>query len=200
MCAHANPFSKRISFQSSTFKCQVNIDGIRTRKGWNFLSRGGEKCKKGVGQKEGGLWCEACNRAVEYPVLRFRLELDVFDKTASTVVVMFDELATELVKCSAASLAKADEDVGLATPTMIAPEEVVKEDAGSSNVNASAEVNIKEFQRWPRSHLSLLLQNLQMKGEKRVDLEDLDDEVTCDMNDGQADAKDSSVLDKRKKK
>ncbi|GJY75568.1 ribonuclease H-like domain-containing protein [Tanacetum coccineum] len=97
------------------------------------------KNDKGVGQKEGGFWCEACNRAVEYPVLRFRLELDVFDKTTSTVVVMFDELATELVKCSTASLAKADEDVGLATPTMIAPEEVVKEDAGSSNVNASAE-------------------------------------------------------------
>ncbi|GJV84082.1 putative ribonuclease H-like domain-containing protein [Tanacetum coccineum] len=138
---------------------------------------------------------------VEYPVLRFRLELDVFDKTASTVVVMFDELATELVKCSAASLAKADEDVGLAYANdRIAPEEVVKEDAGSSNVNASAEVNIKELQRWPRSQLSPLLQNLQMKGEKRVDLEDSDDEVTCGMDDGQADAKDSSVLVNGRKK
>ncbi|GJT59997.1 putative ribonuclease H-like domain-containing protein [Tanacetum coccineum] len=34
----------------------------------------------------------------------------------------------------------------------------------------------------------------------RVDLEDSDDEVTCGMDDGQADTKDSSVLDKRKKK
>ncbi|GKD50742.1 hypothetical protein Tco_1279718 [Tanacetum coccineum] len=50
--------------------------------------------------------------AVEYLVLR--LELDVSNKTASTVVVMFDEPTIELVKCSADSLAVADEDVGFA--------------------------------------------------------------------------------------
>nr|GFA13211.1 hypothetical protein [Tanacetum cinerariifolium] len=32
---------------------RVKIDGIRTRKGWNFPSCGGEKCKKGVVRKEG---------------------------------------------------------------------------------------------------------------------------------------------------
>nr|GEZ16645.1 hypothetical protein [Tanacetum cinerariifolium] len=90
-------------------KMIVKIDAIRTRKGWNFPSCGGEKCKKGVVRKEGSFWCQACDRAVE-----FRLELDVSDKTASTVVVMFDEPAIELVKCSADSLAAADEDVGLA--------------------------------------------------------------------------------------
>ncbi|GKD04562.1 DNA helicase PIF1, ATP-dependent, partial [Tanacetum coccineum] len=124
---------------------RVKIDGIRTRKGWNFPSYGGEKCKKGVVRKEGSFWCQVCDKAVEYPVLRFRLELDVSDKTAYTVVVMFDEPATELVKCSADSLAAANEDVG-------------------------------------------------------VDLEDLDEGVTCGMDDGQADGKDSYVLDKRKKK
>nr|GEV05616.1 hypothetical protein [Tanacetum cinerariifolium] len=41
-------------------------------------------------------------------------ELDVFDKTASTVVVIFDEPATQLVKYSVDSLAATDEDVGLA--------------------------------------------------------------------------------------
>ncbi|GJV36331.1 hypothetical protein Tco_1408808 [Tanacetum coccineum] len=45
--------------------------------------------------------------------IQFRLELDVSDKTASTVVVMFDEPTTELLKCSTYSLAAADEDVGL---------------------------------------------------------------------------------------
>ncbi|GKF04921.1 hypothetical protein Tco_0035589, partial [Tanacetum coccineum] len=107
---------------------RVKIDGIRTRNGWNFLFCGGEK------------------------LLRFRLELDVSDKIASTVVVMFDEPATELVKCSVDSLAAADEDVGLAyaddsfTCSRIAPEEVVEEDVRSSNLNTTAEVNIKEFQ------------------------------------------------------
>ncbi|GJU29705.1 reverse transcriptase domain-containing protein, partial [Tanacetum coccineum] len=84
---------------------RVKIDGIKTRKGWNFPSRGGKKCKKGVVRKEGSFWCQACDRAVEYPMLRFRIELDVSDKTASTMVVLFDEPATNLVKCSADSLA-----------------------------------------------------------------------------------------------
>ncbi|GJR30818.1 RNA-directed DNA polymerase, eukaryota [Tanacetum coccineum] len=92
---------------------------------------------------------------VVYPMLRFRLELDVSDKTASTVVVMFDEPVTELVKCSTDSLMAADEDVGLAYvddvafPQALANiiEEVVEEDVGSSNINTSAEVNIKEFQK-----------------------------------------------------
>ncbi|GKC58315.1 reverse transcriptase domain-containing protein [Tanacetum coccineum] len=119
---------------------RVKIDGIRTRKGWNFPSCGGEKCKKGVVCKEGSFWCQACDRAVEYPMLRFRLEPDVSDKTASTVVVMFDEPATELVKCSADSLAAANED-------RIALEEVVEEDAISSNVNTYPDINIKQSKR-----------------------------------------------------
>ncbi|GKB66773.1 ATP-dependent DNA helicase PIF1-like protein, partial [Tanacetum coccineum] len=42
----------------------------------------------------------------------YRLELDVSDRTASMVVVMFDEPAIELVKCTTDTLASAEEDVG----------------------------------------------------------------------------------------
>ncbi|GJS28375.1 retrovirus-related pol polyprotein from transposon TNT 1-94 [Tanacetum coccineum] len=97
---------------STTFKCKVKIDGIRTRKEWNFPSCRGEKCKKGVVRREGSFWCQAYEKVFEYPMLRYRLELDVPDKTASTVVVMFDEPAIELVKYTAYTLALADEDVG----------------------------------------------------------------------------------------
>ncbi|GJQ94919.1 reverse transcriptase domain-containing protein [Tanacetum coccineum] len=177
---------------------RVKVDDIGTRKGWNFPSCGGEICKKGVVRKEGSFWCEACNKAVEYPVLRFRLELDVSDKNASTVVVMFDESATELVKCSADSLAEADDDSF--TCWRIAPEEVVEEDAGSSNVGASVEVNIKELKRLAtKPSVATPLKPVEERG-KRVDLEDLDEEVTCGIDDGLADAKDSYVSDKRKKK
>ncbi|GKD87322.1 nucleic acid-binding, OB-fold protein [Tanacetum coccineum] len=93
---------------TTTFKCKVKIDGIRTRKGWNFPSCRGEKFKKGVVRREGSFWCQACEKAFEYPMLRYRLELDVSDKTASTVVVMFDEPAIELVKCTTDTLASAD--------------------------------------------------------------------------------------------
>ncbi|GJV73893.1 hypothetical protein Tco_1493888 [Tanacetum coccineum] len=139
-------------------------------------------------------------------VFGVRLELDVSHKTASTVVVMFDEPATELVKCSTDSLAKADKDVGLAyandsfTCWRIAPEEVVEEDASSSNVGASAEVNTKELKRLAtKPSVATSSKPVEEQG-KKVDLEESDEEVTCGMDDGQADATDSSVLNKRKKK
>ncbi|GJS19318.1 ATP-dependent DNA helicase PIF1-like protein [Tanacetum coccineum] len=50
---------------------RVKINGIRTRKGWNFPSCCGEKCKKGVVRKEGSFWCPACDMAVEYLVLSY---------------------------------------------------------------------------------------------------------------------------------
>ncbi|GKB47652.1 nucleic acid-binding, OB-fold protein, partial [Tanacetum coccineum] len=61
-------------------------------------------------RKLGGWWCDACDKAVEYPVLRYRLELGISDATTHVVVVMFDETAFELVKCSADSLVQSDEE------------------------------------------------------------------------------------------
>nr|GEU83439.1 hypothetical protein [Tanacetum cinerariifolium] len=46
----------------------------RKNDGWDFPSCGGEKCKKGVMRKEGIFWGQACDRAVEYPVLRVDLK------------------------------------------------------------------------------------------------------------------------------
>ncbi|GJW87882.1 reverse transcriptase domain-containing protein [Tanacetum coccineum] len=42
--------------------------------------------------------------SVEYPVIRYRLELEISDDTAKVVVVMFVETATSLLKCSASSI------------------------------------------------------------------------------------------------
>ncbi|GKF77002.1 ATP-dependent DNA helicase PIF1-like protein, partial [Tanacetum coccineum] len=78
-------------FQAATFHCAVRIDKIRTNRGWNYPSCGGEKCKK------------------DYPVLRYRLEMEVSDDTAQAVVVMFDETARTVVKCSAGSIVGSEE-------------------------------------------------------------------------------------------
>ncbi|KAL6561315.1 hypothetical protein OROMI_016916 [Orobanche minor] len=102
--------------ESATFICEVKINNIRTRKGWNY--RGHDKCKKGLTRKEGKFWCEACNKPVAYPVVRYRLEIDVSDSSAHTVVVMFDETATELVKCSAESLLEGEDEVAEDQPTL----------------------------------------------------------------------------------
>nr|GEX96946.1 hypothetical protein [Tanacetum cinerariifolium] len=127
----------------------VKIDDIKSQKGWNFLGCGGEK----------------------YP--RFWLELDVSDKIASTVVVMFDDPAKELLKCFADSLAVVDNESGFGysfTGWRISLEEVVDVDSESSNMNTSTE-----------------------------ELEDSNEEVTSDIDDGGEDGKKSSLIDKRKK-
>ncbi|KAL6549374.1 hypothetical protein OROHE_008491 [Orobanche hederae] len=103
---------------SATFICEVKINNIRTRKGWNYPSCVHDKCKKGLTRKEGKFWCEACNKPVAYPVVRYRLEIDVSDSSAHTVVVMFDETATELVKCSAESLLEGEDEVEEDQPTL----------------------------------------------------------------------------------
>ncbi|KAL6511289.1 hypothetical protein OROHE_020513 [Orobanche hederae] len=98
--------------ESVTFNCHVTIDDIRTRKGWNYPSCGSDKCRKGTTRREGKFWCDSCNKPTDYPVVRYRLELDVSDDTARTVVVLFDELSYQLVKYSAQSLLK-EEDEGV---------------------------------------------------------------------------------------
>ncbi|GJY03032.1 ATP-dependent DNA helicase PIF1-like protein [Tanacetum coccineum] len=106
-----------MSFQSSTFLCEVKIDKVRTKKGWNYPSCGGEKCKKGnLDRKEGRFWCDSCNNLVEYPVIRYRLEMEISDDTAEVVVVMFDETTTSLLKCFASSILDSEERVSFLAP------------------------------------------------------------------------------------
>nr|GEU40149.1 hypothetical protein [Tanacetum cinerariifolium] len=91
-------------------KNDVRIANVRTRKGWNFPSRGSENYKKGATRKLGKFWCDSCNKCVKILVLRYRLELDITDDTANAVVVMFDEPATTLVGCSAESVMEDDDE------------------------------------------------------------------------------------------
>ncbi|GJZ89762.1 DNA helicase PIF1, ATP-dependent [Tanacetum coccineum] len=103
-----------------TFQCKVMIEDIKRKSGWNYPSCGGEKCRKSVSRQAGNFLCETCNWTVDYPVLRYRLEVVVADDTAHTVVVMFHEIATELLKCSTDSLIEAEaefaeDDSGLPT-------------------------------------------------------------------------------------
>ncbi|KAL6584215.1 hypothetical protein OROMI_003504 [Orobanche minor] len=98
--------------ESVTFNCHVTIDDIRTRKGWNYPSCGSDKGRKGTTRREAKFWCDSCNKPTDYPVVRYRLELDVSDDTARTVMVLFEELSYQLVKYSAQSLLK-EEDEGV---------------------------------------------------------------------------------------
>ncbi|GKD93527.1 nucleic acid-binding, OB-fold protein [Tanacetum coccineum] len=83
-------WARNQKYDSSTFHCVVRIDKVRTKKGWNYPSCGGEKCKEcNLERKDGRFWCDSCNSSVDYPVIRYRLELDISDAIAEAVVVMF---------------------------------------------------------------------------------------------------------------
>nr|GEX17434.1 hypothetical protein [Tanacetum cinerariifolium] len=102
-----------------TFQSKVMIEDIRRKSGWNYPSCGGEKCRKSVSRKARKFLCETCNKTVDYPVLRYRLEVVVADDTAHTVIVMFNEVATELLNCSANSFMEAEDEDDSSLPTAI---------------------------------------------------------------------------------
>ncbi|XP_071697351.1 replication factor A protein 1-like [Rutidosis leptorrhynchoides] len=87
-----------------TFRCKVKIQNIRTKNGWYYLSCSICKCKKAVSRQSGNFWCDSCEKTVDFPRTRFRLQMDVTDETAQAVIVMFDETAEKLVNATAQSL------------------------------------------------------------------------------------------------
>nr|GEV71292.1 ATP-dependent DNA helicase PIF1-like [Tanacetum cinerariifolium] len=91
---------------------KYDIDKIRIKNGWNFLSRGGEKCKKGnVDRKGGQFWCDSCDSAVDYPVLRYRLEIKISDDTAE------DEDETMGLPVALANIARTSQTLELKSHT-----------------------------------------------------------------------------------
>ncbi|GKA09992.1 DNA helicase PIF1, ATP-dependent [Tanacetum coccineum] len=99
-----------------TFHCKVMIENFRNKKGWNYPSYGYENCRKGATRQLGKWFCEACNRHIDYPVFRYMLEVVVADDTASTVVVMFNDTAMELIKCLVELLMVGDDEGAEADP------------------------------------------------------------------------------------
>ncbi|GJV72200.1 retrovirus-related pol polyprotein from transposon TNT 1-94 [Tanacetum coccineum] len=137
-------------------KYDVKIDKLRTKKVWNYPSCRGDKCKKGnLDCKDGQFWCDSCNSSVDYPVIRYRLELEISDETAEVVVVMFDETARVLLKCSASSILdykEQDEEASLGLPTALANIKVVigedvEEDATSTTVVGNDASKASELKR-----------------------------------------------------
>ncbi|GKA87724.1 pantothenate kinase 1 [Tanacetum coccineum] len=89
---------------SATFHCTVTIDGVRTKKGWNFPSCESEDDKKGVTDKK-------VISFVKRATGGYRLKLDVSNDNAQNMVVMFDETTTALVGCSAGSLMDIEDEL-----------------------------------------------------------------------------------------
>ncbi|GJX53191.1 reverse transcriptase domain-containing protein [Tanacetum coccineum] len=183
-------FINSFSLQSSTFHCKVMIESMRTRKGWNFLSWGG-------GMLEG--WCGACNTLVDYPVLRYRLELVVSDDTAYIVFVLFDEPATTLISNDDGSLLAAIANIVGTTHVLeikshtyyeygtfesfmcwkINPTKGVEESIGLSTLDVVADTQTHKLKRLTH-HLSIPTPlKLSEEGKKiRVDIKDYETEAS----------------------
>ncbi|GJX81966.1 replication protein A 70 kDa DNA-binding subunit C-like protein [Tanacetum coccineum] len=173
---------------SATFHCTVTINGVRTKTGWNFPSCGSEGCRKGATRQKGYFFCESCNRRVDFPMLRYMLELDVSDVTAQTVVVLFDKPATAL---------SADDHVGLPpaisnligtthvmeiksqsyykygtfesfTCWQLNPEEVCADSVGSNTLDALDGVQTHRLSRPVRAPTVATPQSLQSPKEQRA--------------------------------
>ncbi|GKB54268.1 reverse transcriptase domain-containing protein [Tanacetum coccineum] len=115
-------------------KYDVTIDKVRTKKGWNYP------------------WCDSCNNSVDYPVIRYRLELEISNETAEVVVVMFDEMARVLLKCSTSSILDCegqDEEASLGLPPDLANimGEDVEEGASSATTAANDASKASELKR-----------------------------------------------------
>ncbi|GJW72903.1 ATP-dependent DNA helicase PIF2, partial [Tanacetum coccineum] len=180
----------KMCFQSSTFHCVVRIDKVRTKKGWNYPSCGGEKCKKGnLDRTDGQFWYDSCNSSVDYPVIRYRLELETSDATVEAVVVMFDETVKRLVKCSASSIVGSEdqEEGESGLPPAIVKEEDVVETGSSEMVAATTEAKdpmLKSLAATP------FVPTLSKPGEsKKLQRDDIED----------SDTEESSVADSKAK-
>ncbi|GJU85484.1 DNA helicase PIF1, ATP-dependent [Tanacetum coccineum] len=102
-----------------TFHCKVMIKDARRNSGWNYPFCSREKCRKSVSRQAGKLLCEICNMTglpyftvMLLTSLTYRLKVVVADDTAHTVVVMFNEIATEFLNCSVDSLIETEDEVG----------------------------------------------------------------------------------------
>ncbi|XP_071687811.1 uncharacterized protein [Rutidosis leptorrhynchoides] len=86
------------------FKCRVDITNIHLKNSWYYNTCSVCKARKGLSRKHNQHWCESCSDVVPEPLSRFRVQCDVKDGTASTVIVLLDETAEELTNTTAARL------------------------------------------------------------------------------------------------
>ncbi|GJW41115.1 replication protein A 70 kDa DNA-binding subunit C-like protein [Tanacetum coccineum] len=155
-------------------------------------------------------------------LLLYRLEVVVDDDTAHTVVVMFNEIATELLNCSVDSLIEAEDEVGFCylfqphsyidtnlyiqsaeddsgLPTAI--RNLIDDEASSSNQLITVDDSEPSFKRLTRQpSVCTLSKPNEEKSKKRSELEDSDtDEVLCSAKDPHEINNDGHV-DKKKRK
>ncbi|XP_021733164.1 replication protein A 70 kDa DNA-binding subunit E-like [Chenopodium quinoa] len=77
------------------FYCKAKVTDIMGENGWYYISC--PVCKRRVTPRLADFLCILCEKSIERPIPRYRLELGVEDHSGSTIFVIFDEEAKKLI-------------------------------------------------------------------------------------------------------
>ncbi|XP_021722587.1 uncharacterized protein LOC110690070 [Chenopodium quinoa] len=87
------------------FYCIAKVDTIMSENSWYYISC--PACKRRISPRKTDFWCIPCEKQIERPIPRYRLELSVIDHSGSTIFVVFYEEAKKLVGQDASTLFEA---------------------------------------------------------------------------------------------
>ncbi|XP_056697682.1 replication protein A 70 kDa DNA-binding subunit E-like [Spinacia oleracea] len=87
------------------FYCKTKVTKIMGENSWYYISYPG--CKKRITPRLKDFYCITCEKSIERPIPRYRIELGVDDHTGSTIFVLFDEVAKNLIGQDASALFEA---------------------------------------------------------------------------------------------
>ncbi|GJY01234.1 hypothetical protein Tco_0359386 [Tanacetum coccineum] len=111
-------WARNRKYDSSTFHCVVKIDKLRKRRVGTThhaveknVRRVTSTARMAAFMKIKITTNEPLPMRLQLPTCRYRLELEISNDTAETVVVMFDETVRSLVKCSASSIMGSEDQI-----------------------------------------------------------------------------------------
>ncbi|KAK7831511.1 hypothetical protein CFP56_027268 [Quercus suber] len=90
------------SIIENVFKCLATIENIEKKNfGWYYI--GCAKCNKNVKSKN-DFWCNHCKSNSNFPIPRYRIQLNVDGGTKRAVFILFDKEAEKLLHTTAREL------------------------------------------------------------------------------------------------
>ncbi|GAU40320.1 hypothetical protein TSUD_64860 [Trifolium subterraneum] len=97
------------SDKNAVYHCVATVDDILVKNGWYYVSC--PDCRRIVSPTETNFTCHNCKKDIAYPKTRFRLELQVKDRHDTTIFVLFDEVAEQVVQVKLGDLTSGLENV-----------------------------------------------------------------------------------------
>ncbi|KAL4615581.1 hypothetical protein ACB092_07G136500 [Castanea dentata] len=95
------PLQFKQEISENVFTCLATIENIEKNFGWYYI--GCAKCNKKV-KSENDFWCNNCKSNSNFPIPRYRIQLNVDDGTERAIFILFDKEAEKLLHTTAREL------------------------------------------------------------------------------------------------